>query len=67
MLYPVESRLMDTANQYYIYVFVDPWVQIPVGYDTGRNVRGAEESARDGAVQRDLEDDSLPANDEGSD
>jgi len=31
-LYPAQSRVMDSANQYHIYVFMQPAFMIPVGY-----------------------------------
>lgn len=37
-LYPAESRLIDTANQYHMFVYEDSSVTIPVGFDNGRVV-----------------------------
>lgn len=37
-LYPAESRLMDTANQYHLWVFKDPTYRIPFGYACNRTV-----------------------------
>lgn len=31
-LYPAESRKVDTANQYHLWVFADPKVRLPVGF-----------------------------------
>jgi len=31
-IYPAESRLVDTANQYHLWVFADPTVRIPIGW-----------------------------------
>lgn len=31
-LYPAESRLVDTANQYHLWVLKDPSQRIPVGW-----------------------------------
>ena len=31
-LYPAESRLMDTANQYYLFVLADPKARFPFGF-----------------------------------
>lgn len=50
-LYPAESRLVDTANQYHLWVFVDPAVRLPVGYRR-REVMGSSEAATAGARQR---------------
>lgn len=49
-LYPRESRVVDTANQYHLWVFADPGVMFPFGFDRGVRVN---ESLR-GAVQRPL-------------
>lgn len=37
-LYPKESRLMDTANQYHLYVLTDPEKSFPFGYRCERSV-----------------------------
>lgn len=50
-VYPAESRLVDTANQYHLWVFVDATVRLPVGYQS-RDVLGASEAAAFGAIQR---------------
>jgi hypothetical protein len=50
-IYPAESRLVDTANQYHVFVFLDPKVRLPVGFRT-REVTGSEEAALVGARQR---------------
>ena len=50
-IYPAESRLVDTANQYHVFVFLDPKVRLPVGFRT-REVTGAEQAAAVGARQR---------------
>lgn len=55
-LYPAESRLMDTANQYYLYCF-PPGVQMPMGYVGPRNVKSSAEAAAVSAVQRELPED----------
>jgi len=34
-LYPAESRLLDAANQYHLYVIMQDGAQVPVGYQTG--------------------------------
>ena len=48
-LYPAESRLVDTANQYHLWVINDPGYRFPFGFNDGRRI--AKESAG-GAVQR---------------
>jgi hypothetical protein len=35
-LYPAESRLVDTANQFHMWVLTDPDKVIPVGFNEGR-------------------------------
>jgi hypothetical protein len=37
-IYPAESRLVDTANQYHLFVLTDPTKRIPMGFDDGRVV-----------------------------
>lgn len=34
-IYPAESRKVDTANQYHIWVYKDKEYRIPMGFDTG--------------------------------
>ncbi len=34
-LYPAESRVLDAANQYHLYVIMQDGAQVPVGYDSG--------------------------------
>lgn len=36
-LYPAESRLADTANQYHLWVFTDPTFRVPIGFNDGRH------------------------------
>lgn len=31
-IYPAESRLVDTANQYHLFVLVEPGLRIPLGF-----------------------------------
>lgn len=52
-LYPAESRLMDTANQYYVWVLPLGTV-IPVGFPQ-RNVSTARQATMMGATQRPLD------------
>lgn len=54
-LFPAESRLVDTANQRWLWC-VAPGSKIPVGFDEGRHVTGPEEAARFGAKQAALEE-----------
>jgi hypothetical protein len=37
-LYPAESRKVDLANQYHLWVFASPDVRVPVGFFDGRVV-----------------------------
>ena len=52
-LYPAESRLVDTANQFHLFVFMDTKVRMPVGF-AEREVTGADAAAAVGATQREL-------------
>jgi hypothetical protein len=52
-LYPAESRLVDTANQFHLFVFMDRRVRMPVGF-VEREVAGTEEASAVGATQREL-------------
>lgn len=51
-LYPAESRVVDTANQYHLFVFVDPDYRIPVGWMLGMKT----ERSFAGSVQRPFDD-----------
>lgn len=54
-LYPAESRLTDTANQYHLWCFKDAAARFPFGYFDGRNVNGNDGKVkRMRATQRDL-------------
>jgi hypothetical protein len=35
-LYPAESRLVDTANQYHLWAYTDLTLRFPFGFDSGR-------------------------------
>lgn len=52
-LYPAESRLVDTANQFHLFVFMDRRVRMPVGF-VEREVAGTAEACAVGATQREL-------------
>jgi len=52
-LYPAESRLGDTANQFHLFVFMDAKVRMPVGF-LEREVTGADAARAVGATQREL-------------
>ena len=49
-IYPAESRKVDTANQFHLWVLMPP-NGFPFGYSE-RAVSGAEEAKKEGAVQR---------------
>lgn len=49
-IYPAESRLVDTANQYHLWVFVDATIRFPFGFHDGRLVN--DTFSIDGAKQR---------------
>ena len=44
-MYTAESRLVDTSNQYHLWVFTNPKYRFPWGFDTGRFI--LNESTRD--------------------
>ena len=50
-LYPAESRLVDSANQYHLWVLVEPGLRWPFGY-TERLVQDVDEGYVVGAKQR---------------
>jgi hypothetical protein len=52
-LYPAMSRIMDTANQYYLFCLPEGQ-RVPVGFDTGRNLLDVDEAENVGATQRRL-------------
>ena len=53
-IYPKESRLVDTANQYHLWAFLNGWT-IPVGF-FGRSVT-SESDEEYGTVQRPIDED----------
>jgi len=56
-LYPAESRVVDTANQYHLWCIADPEFRFPFGFNEGRHVLGAEHAnvGIAGAGQREFE------------
>lgn len=54
-LYPAESRLVDTANSYHLWVIAEPAYRLPFGWHAGRRVDGRSGG---GAVQRPLDDET---------
>ena len=50
-LYPAESRLVDTANQYHLFCVADPSFHFPVGWDQGRVTCNTSVG---GAIQREV-------------
>jgi hypothetical protein len=54
-LYPAEDRLVDTANQYHLWIVNDPMFRWPIGYMTPRVVTS---DSGGGAVQRPMEEPS---------
>jgi hypothetical protein len=45
-IYPAESRLVNMANQYHLWVFKDPNVRIPIGFNEGRKVDVQREGSK---------------------
>lgn len=60
-LYPAESRRVDSANQYHLWVFPEG-ESIPVGWVT-RFVQGEDKAEKAGGKQRPLDEDTLSYND----
>jgi len=52
-LFPAESRLVDTANQYHMWGYMDPRYRFPFGFDEGRVVETT--ASFSGARQRPFE------------
>jgi len=50
-LYPSESRVVDTANSYHLWVFKDPNIRWPIGWSSGKKLGHVEGT---GAKQRDF-------------
>jgi hypothetical protein len=57
-IYPAESRLVDTSNQYHLWVFADPGVKLPIGFNGGRLIW---EGSQNGSKQRDWPAEKRPA------
>jgi len=53
-IYPAESRLVDEANSYHLWV-MPTGQQVPVGFNEGRMVGTSEEASQVGARQRDTD------------
>lgn len=51
-IYPAESRLVDTANQYWLWGTDDPSFRLPFGFNEGRVV---QDGSGAGVVQRSFE------------
>lgn len=51
-LYPAESRMVDTSNQYHLWANPDPEMRFPVGYTDGRIVFGDSLPGMEQARQR---------------
>ena len=51
-LYPAESRLVDSANQYHLWVAADPNFRFPFGFDGPRVV--SDEDYNTGSKQREF-------------
>ena len=55
-IYPADDRLVDTANQYHLWVFSDPSYRLPFGFDKRQVLDSGEKhqtiKSMDGAKQR---------------
>jgi hypothetical protein len=56
-IYPAESRLVDTANQYHLFVFSNPEVRLPLGFFE----RAIVEDSGHNSKQRPFKPDERPA------
>lgn len=54
-LYPAESRLVDMANQFHIWVVAEPSFRFPFGFNQGRNVTEHDYADGSKARQRPIE------------
>lgn len=52
-VYPAESKLVDMANQYHLWVFADKETRLPIGWQS-RMVGSTEEAAKVNAKQREI-------------
>jgi len=50
-VYPAESRMVDTANQFHLWVFTDPTIKLPFGFQM-RSVTGPDMAKMYGGKQR---------------
>ncbi len=67
-LFPAESRLVDTANQYHLWCFAEPEFRFPIGWNT-RFVSGEVElpdlpRARQRPIQREKADNAVKDHDQ---
>jgi hypothetical protein len=53
-LYPAQSRVVDTANQYHLWVVQDESYRFPVGFQGGRLISDVDDAQGTGAAQRPL-------------
>lgn len=59
-LYPADSRMVDAANQFHLWVFTDPEVRIPIGFQE-RLVDYSDSITKTGGKQRPLDQGGLTA------
>lgn len=59
-LFPADSRLVDTANQYHLWCIPMPGVRFPFGFDYRAVDDDQELAAQLGAVQRPFEQEATP-------
>jgi len=58
-VYPAESRLVDTANQFHLWAFTDSTYRIPIGFNSGRMVMDNGDGP-EGSKQRPFPEDAKP-------
>lgn len=54
-LYPAESRVVDTANQYHLFVFMEKGIRLPCGWTAGMKT----DKSFNGSVQRPFAEQAL--------
>lgn len=55
-LYPAESRLVDTSNQYHMYVLADSKARFPFGYAERAVVEGHDDGSKQRAFEQEPDD-----------
>lgn len=51
-IYPAESRLIDTCDKYHLWVFCDPTLRFPFGFNEGRKDTNEHAASHSGWLQQ---------------